>query len=372
LWKKAPKYLKHGLAALLLFLLLPGCHPGDSATKAIASPAASSPTSLQTSPSNDTAAAMGYPSFDAEEAFTLLKKQVDFGPRYLGTEAHAKTLQFLRDEMQKCADVTVEQRFFYRDMPVTNVIGVFYAKGQTHPDQHPILLMAHWDTRPVADGPYSSELAKGPFKYGPHGWNRLAPIPGANDGASGVAVLLELAKLFHKQHPPVGVLLLLDDGEDYGDFEANDFRGDGVELGSRYFATHYTEDPRFGHPAYGILLDMVGGKDMRIYPEQNSAMYAPDINDRVFGTAQVLGYGDIFVRDTGQTVDIDDDHLAMNTQGHIATIDLIQPLPDPNHPIVGEYRPWHTLEDDVAHCSVKSLKAVGETIARVIYTETAN
>lgn len=351
------------LAFLLLFSQ--GCspHPPTSPNKP--------PSIAQTTPTQAQAVSSPtFPFFNAEEAFALLKKQVDFGPRYLGSQAHEKTLHFLKTEMQKYADITVEQRFLYRGMPVTNVIGIFYANGQSHPSGHPVLLMAHWDTRPIADGPYSSELSKGPFVYGPNGWNRLSPIPGANDGASGVAVLLELAKMFHHQHPPVGVLLLLDDGEDYGDFAANNYHGEGVELGSRYFASNYTEDSRFGHPLYGILLDMVGGKGMRIYPEQNSQLYAPDINDRVFGTARQLGYGDIFAKSSGQTVDVDDDHLALNTIGHIATIDLIQPLPDPHHPVEGEYKPWHTLQDDVAHCSVESLKAVGDTVAHVIYSQT--
>lgn len=309
------------------------------------------------------------PVFNADTAFDLLRKQVEFGPRVLGTEAHHKALKFLQTEMSKYADQTVDQQFFYRGMRVTNIIGIFHPAGKTAPDPHPVLLLAHWDTRPIADGPFSSELKKGPFKYGPQGWNRTDPIPGADDGASGVAVLLELARMFHEHHPAVGVLLLLDDGEDYGDFEADNYRGDGVELGSRYFAKHYQDDSRFGHPAFGILLDMVGGKNMVILPEQNSQNFAPSINDEVFGTANSLGYADIFQNSGSQ--DVDDDHIALNTTGHIATIDLIQPLPAPGANNRDAYLQWHTLQDDVSHCSKRSLKAVGDTVAAVIYNQPA-
>jgi hypothetical protein len=302
-------------------------------------------------------------AFDAGRAFVLLQKQCDFGPRYLGTEAHQKTLAFLTTEMEKYADATVTQKFTYRGMPVTNVVGVFYAAGTKQPAKRPVLLLAHWDTRPIADGPYAGQ---GDFVYGSKGWDRLAPIPGANDGASGVAILLELARLFKQKPPPVGVLLLLDDGEDYGDFRARGGEGEGVELGSRYFAAHYQEDSRFGHPDYGILLDMLGGKNMRIPVESYSQRVAPGTNEKVFGVARSLGYGDIFLQD--QTQDVGDDHLAINAVGHIPTIDLIQPLPSPGGPEYA-YMQWHTLKDTPENCSAQSLKAVGDTIAEVIYQE---
>lgn len=308
-----------------------------------------------------------YPVFDAKRAFDLLTKQCDFGPRYLGTQAHQKTLEFLLTEMRKYADDTVTQTFNYRGLPVTNVVGIFYPAGSKQPAKHPVLLMAHWDTRPIADGPYSTELAKGPFVWGARGWNRRAPILGANDGASGVAVLLELARLFKQKPPPVGVLLLLDDGEDYGDFRANNNTGDGVELGARYFAAHYQDESRFGHPDYGILLDMIGGKNMKIPVEALSQQYAPGTNQKVFGIARTLGYGDTFLDGASQSVG--DDHVSINEVGHIATIDLIQPLPGPGSPEYA-YMQWHTLQDTPENCSAQSLKIVGDTVKEVIYQET--
>lgn len=312
-------------------------------------------------------AAPAHPNFDAQSAFKMLKEQVDFGPRHLGVSAHQKCLDYLQSKMRRYADATVLQKFAYRGMPVTNVIGVFNPAGSDKPSQRPVLLLAHWDIRPIADGPNSTELRHGAFRYGPEGWNRLAPIPGANDGASGVAVLLELARLFKQKPPPVGVVLLLDDGEDYGDFRAGP-EGEGVELGARYFASHYREDSRLGHPAYGILLDMVGGKNMKILPERYSQKVAPGTNQRVFDTARALGYSEIFSQNDGDQ-QVGDDHLQINEIGRIPTIDLIQPLPFPGSGPEA-YAQWHTLQDDAAHCDPQSLKAVGDVIADVIYDET--
>jgi hypothetical protein len=307
-----------------------------------------------------------HPSFDGARAFAELKKQCDFGPRPLGTEAHEKLKDYLRAEMQKYADSTITQEFKYRNMPVTNIIGVFYPAGSEKPSAQPVLLMAHWDTRPISDGPYSEETLKGvQFHYGQAGWSPLAPIPGADDGASGVAVMLELARMFHQHKPPVGVLLLFDDGEDYGDFEANNREGEGVMLGARYFAQHFRDNPVFGKPDYGILLDMVGAKGMILPREQYSQMYAPGTNEKVFGIAQSLGYGNIFLNDQNQSVE--DDHFPLNAAG-IPTIDLIHPLPYGDYKTTG-YQFWHTRQDSPDKCSADSLKVVGATVAEVIYRE---
>ncbi len=328
----------------------PGSAPANAPTMSVAATLAQSPV----------------PKFSGTQAFDVLKKQVAWGPRVPGTPPHEIELKYLQSEMQKYANTTVLQKFTYRNLPITNVVGVFYAAKRTTPSLHPILLMAHWDTRPVADGPYSTATAAGPFLFGPHGWNRTDPIPGANDGASGVAVLVQLARIFHKDPPPVGVLLLFDDGEDYGDFRANNGKGEGVVLGANYFATHYRQNPIFGAPAFGILLDMIGGKDMRIYPELNSVQFDPDLNQQVFQIAKSLGYGNIFRTDQSQ--DVDDDHITMNEQGEISTIDLIQPLPGPGA-LPGAYKQWHTVNDDVAHCSATSLKAVGSVVTQLIYQQ---
>ena len=306
------------------------------------------------------------PTFDEVRAFADLKKQCAFGPRVLGTAAHDETRKYLTDEMKKSADQTVMQEFKYRGMTVSNIVGVIYPAGATAPSKNPIVLMAHWDCRPIADGPFSTEVNKSPaFRYGPKGWNRLTPIAGASDGASGVAVLLELARMFHEKKPAVGVLIFLDDAEDYGDFQANGREGDGTELGAKYFSAHYGETPAFGKPLYGILLDMVGGKNAIFPREQNSQNYASNVNDKVFKAAKDLGYGDTFQSE--QIQNVGDDHISLNERG-IPTIDIIHPLPYAPYDKTG-YTFWHTLQDTPENCSAKTLKIVGEVTAETIYRE---
>ena len=271
------------------------------------------------------------PKFDEKRAFDLLVKQCDFGPRPVGSAAHEKTAQFLQDELKKYADKTVAQTFTYGEMPLVNVIGVFNPEARRK-----VMLCAHWDTRPRAD----QEIALS---------RRSRPILGANDGASGVAVLLELARLFKEQKPDVGVIIVLFDGEDYGDFD----KDEGVFLGSRHFARNigdYKAD-------YGILLDMVGDKNLNIHREQNSEQFAKPVNDTVFRIARELGYARQFADSVKYT--ITDDHIPLNQTGRIPTIDLID----------FDYAPWHTLDDTPDKCSPDALKAVGETIAEVVFRE---
>ena len=234
------------------------------------------------------------------------------------------------EEMKKYADKVTTQEFTYNGMPLTNVIGVFNPSAKRQ-----ILLCTHWDTRPRADQEIN------PAK-------KRQPILGANDGASGTAVLLEMARLFKERRPTVGVLLVLLDGEDYGDFEADK----GVFLGSRYFAKNHT-----GYdPAFGILLDMVGDKHLDIYCEENSQRYAPGVNEKVFSLARELGFGKYLI-DTLQT-NIIDDHIPLNKAG-IRTIDLID----------FNYGPWHTLDDTPDKCSAESLEIVGRVVSELIYRE---
>lgn len=271
------------------------------------------------------------PAFDGEKAFALLVKQCDFGPRPVGSEAHQKTRDFLMAEMQKYADKTVAQDFKYKGMPLTNVIGVFNPGAKKT-----VLLCSHWDTRPHADQEINEEKKK-------------KPIIGASDGASGVAVLLELARNFKEKKPGIGVILVLLDGEDYGDF----YKDEGVFLGSRYFARNHS-----GYNAdYGVLLDMVGDKNLNIKREANSDRFAPGTNRKVFDIARELGYGQYLIDDHGY--EITDDHIALTTIGRIPTIDLID----------FDYAPWHTLEDTPDKCSAKSLSIIGSVLSTLVYRE---
>lgn len=344
-----------------------GTSPGTPSTVTTVTPAATTTPASATSEVKPAQRAER-PTFDEQAAFEILKKQCSFGPRPLGTDAHEQCKDYLLAQMKQYADETFTQTFRYRGLTVTNVIGIFYPAGSTAPSKHPVLLLTHWDSRPIADGPFSTTIAKGvTYRYGARGWNQTHPIMAANDGASGPGVLLELARMFKKKKPDVGVVMLLDDGEDYGDFQANGGLGEGVELGSRYFAQHYREDKRLGVPDYGILLDMVGGKNMVLPLEKVSMRYAPGTLTKVFATAKKLGYGSIF-RDDLQ-FEVNDDHVALNQVG-MRVIDLIPYFGTTDTQGVPSYTYWHTLEDTVDKCSPNALKAVGETVAEVIYNET--
>ena len=204
-----------------------------------------------------------------------------------------------------------------------------------------ILLAGHWDTRPRADYEVTSE-------------NRSKPIPGANDGASETAVLMELARMFAKQKPDVGVYVVFFDGEDYGTDDATMF------LGARHFAdTLRTSAAVDGKPVkfeYGLLLDMIGDKNLDIYEEQNSVDAAPEVVDKVWKAAKNLGYGDKFIPEVKYS--ISDDHIPLIHAG-VKCIDIID----------FDYAPWHTLEDTPDKCSPRSLETVGEVVASVVYGE---
>ena len=271
------------------------------------------------------------PSFDGERAYEALKAQCAFGPRVPGTEAHRKCRGYLVTELNKYADRVITQDFEFQRLPMSNVVG-FFNEGA----KRQVLLGAHWDSRPTADEEIVPE-------------KRRMPVMGANDGASGVAVLLELARLFKARKPDVGVVIVFFDGEDYGNFQ----RDWGVFLGSRRFAKRMKS---LCSPTYGILLDMVGDRDLNIYREVISERRARKFNDQVFSVARELGYGKHLIDRLGYTVI--DDHVAINDAG-VPCINLID----------FDYPYWHTIEDTPDRCSAQSLKIVGETVAEVVYRE---
>lgn len=275
-----------------------------------------------------------YPDFDGTAAYELVKRQVEFGPRVPGTEPHAEMGRWLEAYLRARADTLDVQSFEHvtvdgEVLPLRN----FWARFRV-PGTRPILLLAHWDTRPVSDAAVSAE-------------ERARPVPGANDGASGTAVLLHLAELMDSVPPTRSVDLLLVDGEDYGDFG----EGKDVFLGSRYFANHL---PESYDPEFGILLDMIGDRDLEIYVEGNSNRLAPGVVDRVWDVARRLGFGDLFHRDVRHTVN--DDHIPLNEAG-IPTINVID----------FDYPYWHTPEDTPDKVAASSLEAVGEVMAWLIY-----
>lgn len=274
---------------------------------------------------------LAQPAFDGDLAFKYLQKQCEFGPRPPGSAAHKQTRDYLLLELRKFAREVVAQDFIHRSdegpLKLTNIIATFGPKAGKK-----LLLAAHWDTRPFADCDPDPE-------------KRHLPIPGANDGASGVAILLELGRILHAEPPGVQVIIVLFDGEDYGR------TNDEMLLGSRYFARNM--DKRW-KPEYGILIDMVGDKDLDIYIEPNSANAAPDIVKRVWKMAEALRLKGIY-REFGPPVL--DDHIPLIKTG-IKCIDII----DFNYPY------WHSVEDTPDKCSPKSLETIGRLLLGLIYS----
>jgi len=273
------------------------------------------------------------PDFDSARAFDLLRKQCDFGPRPPGTPAHEKCRDYLLAELSKYTASAELQNFEHvrsgKTYPMSNIIARFGKAGTPA-----ILLCAHWDTRPTAD----QELEPA---------DQRKPILGANDGASGVAVLLELARMFHEHPPAVPVTIVLFDGEDFGPKEGDMF------LGAKFFASKLSEKSRY---KYGILLDMVGDKDLEIYRESNSQGAAGFVVDKIWTAARKLGHASEFKDQV--KYGISDDHIPL-IQAGVPCADVID----------FDYPYWHTLSDTVDKCSPKSLQTVGETIAKVVYSE---
>jgi hypothetical protein len=307
--------------------------PKPAQTPAAETPAAA-PAAVQTE--------QPVPVFDGARAFGYLTRQCEFGPRVPGSDAHAKCLRYLEAELAKYADAVNLQSFTvmgFEGSPVvmTNVIASFRSQAPRR-----ILLLAHWDCRPWADQEKDPVKAK-------------RPVLGANDAASGVAVLLEIARHLKETPPEIGVDILLTDGEDY----AHEGKESEYLRGAKYFAENLP--PGF-QPMFGILLDMVGDAQLELQKERFSLKYAPDIVEQVWSVARMLN-----VPQFTESVQnyVTDDHLPLNKAG-IKTIDLIDfSYPDESN------KYWHTLQDTPDKCSPESLEAVGRVLLYVLYHQAA-
>lgn len=290
------------------------------------------------------------PQFNADSAYQYVEKQVAFGPRIPNTEPHQLCAEYLVGKLDAFADTAFIQYFKTRAYNGTilngkNIIGIF------HPDlNNRILLCAHWDTRPFAD-------------HDPDPSKHKTPIDGANDGASGVGVLLEIARQMSMQEPPIGVDIVLFDTEDYGPPQDLQQRseGDWWGLGSQYWSRNPHKVNYYAR--YGILLDMVGAKDATFYLEGFSMTYAPDFLKKVWNTAHRLGYKNYFIFE--QDKFIDDDHKYVNEILNIPTIDIIHLDPNSANHTFFDY--WHTTGDTMDKISRETLKAVGQTLLTVVY-----
>lgn len=282
------------------------------------------------------------PTFDGESAFAYLVRQCEFGPRTPGSAGHARCLAYLTDTLVQYCDHVAQKPFTYpdRERPGvvhegTNLVGSFHPRLR----HDRILLCAHWDTRPWAD-------------EDPDPAQRMRPVPGANDGASGVAVLLEMARIMSAHAPPCGVDLVLFDLEDMGhrDYAEHPEMRNSYGIGAAYFVAHH---PTY-RPRFGILLDMVGGRGLQVRPEAYSQHYARAVVERVWRAAEKVNAPAFRPEPTEEGVV--DDHLPFLRNG-VEVVDLI----DLNYPY------WHTRADTPDKCCPESLQQVGDVLVEVLY-----
>jgi glutaminyl-peptide cyclotransferase len=292
------------------------------------------------------------PTFNADSAYYFVEKQVLFGPRVPGTEAHLAAAAWFVQKLGSYADTLIVQRFRTRVYNRTafdgqNIIASFNPEAKKR-----ILLAAHWDSRPYAD-------------FDPVEANRRTPIDGANDGASGAGVLIELARMFSANplNKSLGVDIILFDLEDYGPH--NDERTYGDDdywaLGSQHWARNMHR-PAY-NASYGILLDMVGAKGAVFPREYYSQQYASWVLDKVWRRASQLGYGHAFSNRPGPP--INDDHIPLNRIAGIPTINIIHLDTGSSNGSFFEY--WHTLQDNMDQIDRETLHMVGVLVATVVY-----
>lgn len=293
------------------------------------------------------------PAFNADSAYAFTKAQCNLGPRPMNSDAHEMCLKWIEKKFKQYGcEVTLQQADLKgwdgTTLHSTNIVARSNPKATTR-----IMLCAHWDSRPWADND-------------PDSLNWHKPIIAANDGASGVAVMLELARLLNNpaNKTAIGVDFICFDAEDYGVPQWSDTQDDGnsFALGAQYWAENI---PHGYAPRYGILLDMVGGQGAQFYREGMSMQYASSIVRKVWRAARQAGYGSFFPNDDGGM--ITDDHLPVNQTAKIPCIDIIPYYPNCQQSSFGPT--WHTIADNIDNIDKNVLKAVGQTMVQVIYSE---
>ena len=293
------------------------------------------------------------PVFSADSAYHFCQQQCNFGPRIMNSEAHDQCGQWIADQFRQYGLEVIEQKADLKGydgtmLRSTNIIACYQPEKEER-----ILICAHWDSRPWADNDPDEQ-----------NWHK--PVMAANDGASGVAVMLEIARLLKDSTLNIGIDFICFDAEDWGTPQWVERTGDDSDtwaLGAQYWASH---PHREGYKArYGILLDMVGGQGACFYRERYSLRYASQVVDHVWHAADVAGYASFFPMQEGGT--ITDDHVPVNQTAGIPCIDIVPCYPDCDASSFGPT--WHTVNDDMRHIDRNTLKAVGQTLIQAIFTE---
>ncbi|PHI19395.1 glutamine cyclotransferase [Lewinellaceae bacterium SD302] len=323
-----------GSCCLLLWLLVAACGSEETTTQ----PAAT----VTEVPKK----VVKIPVFNRDSAYQYIAKQVSFGPRVMNTEAHERNLEWMVRKLEAFGAEVSRQEFVARaytgeDLRGTNVIARYEPNATDR-----ILLCAHWDSRHIAD----SEKNTG---------RTDVAVDGADDGASGVGVLLEIARHLGEVPPGIGVDIVMLDAEDYGESGADNPESWG--LGAQYYSRNL---PGGVKPRYGILLDMVGAKNARFTVEEVSEYFAPEIRQKIWRLAKRMGYGNYFVEDESRAVT--DDHFFINRIAQIPTIDII------NRPTATTFVDhWHTDRDNMDNIDKRTLRAVGQVVLATVYREAA-
>lgn len=298
---------------------------------------------------SSTAASREMLRFSADSAYQYVASQCDFGPRVPGTDAQKACAKWLQNELLRHgATVKLQEgemtAYNGTKLPVINIMGSFNPDAKMR-----VLLISHWDSRPFADN--DPDPAK-----------RKQPVIGANDGASGVGILLELARLCNEKLPQVGIDIFLTDAEDYG--APDDWKGTHDEkwwaLGTQMWCKQAAKE---GYRAqYGILLDMVGSADATFYREYYSERYAGSFVNEIWQNAARLGYGDLFINQGGGGVT--DDHVFVNRMLQIPCVDIIDTRTDTDGTFCPE---WHTTYDTIDNISRETLGKVGRVLVSLLW-----
>ncbi len=288
------------------------------------------------------------PTFNSDSAYQFIAQQVNFGPRVPNTSSHVACGNWLEEKLREWSDTVYVQRakvnaYDGTVLNIRNLVGSFRPEATNR-----LLFCAHWDTRPWAD--HDADPA-----------NHFTPIDGANDGGSGVGVLLEIARLLHMHAPETGVDIIFFDAEDYGEHRTHQ----GSEqhswaLGSQYWSQRPHRTDYFAR--YGVLLDMVGAYNATFKKEGYSMLYAPNIVRNVWKLAQRKNFGHYFINQEGGF--ITDDHLYVNEIRGIPTINIIDLRSDTPH---GFFPQWHTMGDTMEQIDPVTLDAVGNVVLSLIY-----
>lgn len=298
------------------------------------------------------------PEFRADSAMVFCQKQCDFGPRVMNSEAHDACGRWIVEKFRSYGLDVQEQKTDVTGWDGTvlhsnNIIAKYNPEAAVR-----YLICAHWDCRPWADND-------------PDSTNWKKPVLAANDAASGVAVMLEIARVLKSDTTlNIGIDFVCFDAEDYGTpqwaEESLQHEADTWALGAQYFAKQYAAQSQESPVSYtyGILLDMVGGQGSKFYQEGFSMHFAADVVRKVWAASEAAGYGSFFVSEPGGT--ITDDHKPLNDVG-IPTIDIIPYFPDCEQSAFGPT--WHTVNDDMQHIDPNVLKAVGQTVIQTLWVE---